>query len=57
MPRAGLTDDIANASVFLASDEASFINGEDIVIDGGMIWGRRFSEVSSGAARWKELFA
>lgn len=56
VPRAGLPDDIASAAVFLASDEASFINGEDIVIDGGLIWGRRHSEAPSGAARWKQMF-
>jgi len=34
IPRAGLTDDIAHAAVFLASDEATVINGHDLVIDG-----------------------
>lgn len=36
-PRAGLAEDIANAAVFLASDEASFINAHDLVVDGGRI--------------------
>lgn len=36
-PRTGLADDIANAAVFLASDEASFINCHDLVVDGGRI--------------------
>jgi NAD(P)-dependent dehydrogenase (short-subunit alcohol dehydrogenase family) len=47
IPRAGLPDDIANAALFLASDESSFINGEDIVVDGGLIRGRRYSEVKA----------
>jgi NAD(P)-dependent dehydrogenase (short-subunit alcohol dehydrogenase family) len=56
IPRAGLPDDIASAVVFLASDEASFVNGEDLVIDGGLIWGRRYSEVMAGGSAWKHLF-
>ena len=35
--RAGLPVDIANAALFLASDEASFVNGHDLVVDGGRI--------------------
>jgi len=56
IPRAGLPDDIVNAAIFLASDEASFINGEDIVVDGGAIWGRRYSEAMAGGTPWKHLF-
>jgi NAD(P)-dependent dehydrogenase (short-subunit alcohol dehydrogenase family) len=37
LPRAGLALDIANAAVFLASDEGSFINSHDLVVDGGRI--------------------
>lgn len=36
-PRAGLALDIANAALFLASDEGSFINSHDLVVDGGRI--------------------
>jgi NAD(P)-dependent dehydrogenase (short-subunit alcohol dehydrogenase family) len=35
--RAGVTDDIANAAVFLASDAASFITGQDLAVDGGLV--------------------
>ena len=36
VPRAGTTDDIAGACVYLASDASTFINGHDLVIDGGL---------------------
>ncbi len=35
MPRLGTPDDVANAALFLASDEATFITGENILVDGG----------------------
>lgn len=38
LPRSGLPEDIANAAVFLASDEGSFVNAHDLVVDGGRIW-------------------
>ena len=34
--RVGVTDDIAQMVMFLCSDKAGFINGENICIDGGM---------------------
>ena len=34
--RIGKPDDVANLVSFLVSDEADYINGEIIVIDGGM---------------------
>jgi NAD(P)-dependent dehydrogenase (short-subunit alcohol dehydrogenase family) len=37
LPRSGVADDIAYAAVFLASDEGSFVNAHDLVVDGGRI--------------------
>jgi NAD(P)-dependent dehydrogenase (short-subunit alcohol dehydrogenase family) len=39
IPRNGEPEDIANAACFLASDEASFINGHALVVDGGLTAG------------------
>ncbi|XP_057247304.1 tropinone reductase-like 3 isoform X2 [Beta vulgaris subsp. vulgaris] len=36
LKRFGTTEDIANATAFLASDEASYITGETLVVSGGM---------------------
>lgn len=35
--RLGLPRDIANAVLFLASDEAAYINGHELVVDGGVV--------------------
>jgi len=43
IPRAGLPEDIANAALFLASDEASFVTGAQLLVDGGLLSGPRHS--------------
>jgi NAD(P)-dependent dehydrogenase (short-subunit alcohol dehydrogenase family) len=46
--RSGLPDDIAHAALWLASDDSSFVNGHALVVDGGLISGRKWSEVQQG---------
>jgi NAD(P)-dependent dehydrogenase (short-subunit alcohol dehydrogenase family) len=43
IPRVGLPEDIAQCVAWLASDRSTFVNGIDIVVDGGMIGGRMYS--------------
>jgi NAD(P)-dependent dehydrogenase (short-subunit alcohol dehydrogenase family) len=37
--RYGRPDDVASLALFLASDEASYITGQNIIIDGGRVLG------------------
>lgn len=43
--RSGLPEDIARAALWLASDDSTFVNGHALVVDGGLIGGRQWSEV------------
>ncbi len=48
IPRAGLPDDIARGALYLASDASGFVNGADLLIDGGLTSGTRFSVAAAG---------
>lgn len=41
--RCGLPEDIAQAALWLASDDSSFVNGHALVVDGGLIGGKMWS--------------
>ena len=56
IPRAGLPEDVAQAAVFLASDESSFISGHDLVIDGAMTGGRNWSQQQQGYVNLRKAF-
>lgn len=43
LSRAGQPEEVANVALFLASDEASFVSGQMICVDGGFSAGRRFA--------------
>lgn len=56
IPRAGVPDDIAQCVCWLASDRATFVNGEDIVVDGGVIGGRMFTPHQQTLRQMKAKF-
>ena len=47
--RAGRPDEVAAAALFLASDDASFVHGAALTVDGGLTAGRRFLAIGRGA--------
>ena len=63
LKRGGAPIEIANAALFLASDESSYINGQAIVVDGAWIekldWGGNSkarvpaSQYSGTEVKWK----
>jgi NAD(P)-dependent dehydrogenase (short-subunit alcohol dehydrogenase family) len=49
-PRLGKPEDIANAVVFLASDESAFVTGETLAVDGGSLAHQPFYADAMAAA-------
>lgn len=52
MPGMVQPEDIASAALFLASDDARYVNGHDLVVDGGISAGRPAAVMRSG---WQAL--
>ena len=56
IPRSGVPDDIAQCVLWLASDRSTFVNGTDIVVDGGLIGGAMFTPHHEGLKQLKARF-
>jgi NAD(P)-dependent dehydrogenase (short-subunit alcohol dehydrogenase family) len=50
--RVGLPDDVAHAAVWLASDEAGFVSGTTIMVDGGLTTGSKENLVPDDLGSW-----
>ena len=48
MKRGGEPIEIANAALFLASDDASYVNGQALPVDGGLSASHPFTHQSYG---------
>jgi NAD(P)-dependent dehydrogenase (short-subunit alcohol dehydrogenase family) len=56
IPRAGMPEDVAQAAVFLAGDDSSFIHGRDLVVDRGMSGGRNWTQHQNALASLRKAF-
>jgi len=50
--RIGIADDIAHAALWLASDDAGFVSGHTLVVDGGLTTGSRENVAPGEHGRW-----
>jgi NAD(P)-dependent dehydrogenase (short-subunit alcohol dehydrogenase family) len=54
--RSGLPEDIANAALYLASDESRFVTGTHIVVDGGITIGSRHAWDPAAGSPFAAIF-
>lgn len=55
VPRAGEPLDIANMVVFLASDESTFVTGQAMVVDGGLLAGKPWRKLAPWLTERREI--
>ena len=47
LQRAGTSEDMAGPAVFLASDDAAYVTGSNVVVDGGVLFQQRSPEIET----------
>src|SRR5215207_4798526 len=47
LQRAGTSEDMAGPAVFLASDDAAYITGSNVIVDGGVLFQQRSPEIET----------
>lgn len=55
VPRAGEPEDIANMVVFLASAESTFVTGQAMVVDGGLLAGKPWRKLAPWLTERREI--
>jgi NAD(P)-dependent dehydrogenase (short-subunit alcohol dehydrogenase family) len=55
-PKAGLPADIAAAALYLASDDAQFVTGTHLIVDGGITVGSRHAWDPTAASPFAQIF-
>ena len=52
--RIGVAEDIAHAALWLASDDAGFVSGHTLVVDGGLTTGSKENVAPGEHGRWAD---
>ena len=49
-------EDMADVALFLASRRASYVSGQDLVVDGGLVGGRLWTPHQEGVKAMRQAF-